>query len=226
MRGLRQAGPAGAARPCRALQGQGLLRDRLRQGQERQRRQGIRLGHLVGFGLKEAAASSGNGSDGSSKSESKGSDSKSSDSKGSGSKGSGGESSSRPRSPTARPPPPDALGSSCTGLLGEPAANVSPGVAATGADLPSTARITRRFSSPPISSLAPPTDVVVPPRRQCNVLLARIWRQPSASNWSAERSVVSGLPIVRPRSGGGRRCRARRARGRWPAGRAAAAGRG
>ena len=55
----------------------------------------------------------------------------------------------------------------------QPAANVSPGAAASGADLPSTARMTRRFSSPPISSLAPPTDVIVPPRRQCSVLLAR-----------------------------------------------------
>ena len=51
----------------------------------------------------------------------------------------------------------------------QPAANVSPGRAATGADMPSTARITRRFSSPPINSLAPPTDVIVPPRWQCSV---------------------------------------------------------
>ena len=64
--------------------------------------------------------------------------------------------------------------------------------------------MTRRFSSPPISSLAPPTDVIVPPRRQWIVRLARICRQPSWSRSLAERSVASGLPIALPTLG---RCR-------------------
>src|SRR3954447_7100611 len=55
----------------------------------------------------------------------------------------------------------------------QPAPNVSPAGAGSGANLPSTARMTRRFSSPPMSSLAPPTEVIVPPRRQWSVLLAR-----------------------------------------------------
>ena len=80
----------------------------------------------------------------------------------------------------------------------QPAANVSPGAAASGADLPSTARMTRRFSSPPISSLGAADRRGRAAEAAVQRALARIWRQPSASRSLAERSVVSGLPIAPP----------------------------
>ena len=89
LRGLRQAGAARAVRACGALQGQGLLRDRLRP-QGRQRRQ-ARLGRRRSPAPRKRRGVVRRHRDSGSKSESKSSESKSSDSKSSDSKSSGGE---------------------------------------------------------------------------------------------------------------------------------------